>query len=64
MIRLPVQTAFGFLHGWVVLRGTPGSYGAAGFAVLELPSRRAALALMREFPLARMPGWAELERGT
>jgi len=63
MIRLPVQTAFGFLPGWIVLRGTPGSYGAAGFAVVELPSSEAALALMREFPLARMPSWVELERG-
>lgn len=42
------------------LVGTEGSYGDAGWAVLELGSRREARWVMSNWPKARMPCWKDV----
>lgn len=42
------------------LAGTEGSYGDAGWAILELGSRTAARWVMSHWPRARMPCWKDI----
>ena len=60
--QLPVRVQFA-LDNSIVIAGTPGSTGEAGWSVVEFESRDRALHFMAERPQARMPCWGRIERG-
>lgn len=58
-----VQFATGLGNSGLVIAGTPGARGDAGYMVIRCRDRAHALELMAAHPAARMPGWARIERG-
>jgi hypothetical protein len=57
--HLPVRLARDG-DGAIVIAGTAGSSGDAGWSTIELGSRLALEHLAREYPQARMPAWTRL----
>jgi hypothetical protein len=56
--KLPMRIAQGFPLRPRTFRDVDG-----GWSVMECESREHALAIMREYPNARMPCWGRIERG-
>ena len=60
--ELPVRVQFG-RNNEIVIAGTPGASGEAGWSVVGCASRDAAVVLMAAYPTARMPCWLRIGSG-
>jgi hypothetical protein len=60
--QLPVRLVFN-ANRKPVIKGSEPEYGDAGWCTVCCADREDALRVMSDYPQARMPCWARIERG-